>query len=123
MDEDALWTSAVDQQPAGYTAHITNRALLRDPLFTCIHIASCGIKLQEFTQCRAQPAGHLRIPHSQCSCRWICYRALCSAVSERQLAFPLSCLLWSDAILSMCKQLHLLAMAHVINSIVTFRCL
>ena len=44
-DVDALRASAVDQQPAGHTAHIADGAFLRDPLFSCVHMHSCGINL------------------------------------------------------------------------------
>ena len=37
-DNDTLQALAVDQQPAGHTACIADGALLRDPLFTCVHI-------------------------------------------------------------------------------------
>ena len=79
-DKDALRSLAADQQPAGHTARIADGAILRYPhqLTTRMY---ANAQQRIFTQCRAQPADH-----SQCSCQyffWICYRALCSAVSER----------------------------------------
>ena len=37
-NDDTLRALAADQQPAGHTAYIADGALLRDPLFTCVHI-------------------------------------------------------------------------------------
>ena len=37
-DDDTLRASSVDQQPFGHIARIADGALLRDPLFTCVHI-------------------------------------------------------------------------------------
>ena len=37
-DDNTLRASSVDQQTVGHTARIADGALLRDPLFTCVHI-------------------------------------------------------------------------------------
>ena len=73
MNEDdsnnVLRTSAADQQPPVHTAGIAERALLKDPLFTYVHIVVASshnmqTPNKEFTQRQTQTADRLSPTHN-----------------------------------------------------------